>query len=59
MFDDRGYALQNCWYHDENNNVWYYLDENCMMVRGNKEKPLWKCINGKFYAFDEHGRWIK
>ncbi|NOW07496.1 N-acetylmuramoyl-L-alanine amidase [Clostridium beijerinckii] len=30
-FDSRGYALQNCWYHDKNKNVWYYLDENCKM----------------------------
>ncbi len=56
IFDDSGYALQNCWYHDENNNVWYYLDENCKMVRGSKEKPLWKWINEKCYAFDEGGR---
>ena len=55
IFDDRGYALQNCWYHDENKNVWYYLDENCKMVRGSKEKPLWKCIDGEFYAFGEDG----
>ncbi|EKQ57736.1 MULTISPECIES: N-acetylmuramoyl-L-alanine amidase [Clostridium] len=59
IFDDRGYALQNCWYQDKNNNAWYYLDENCKMVRGSKEKPLWKWIDNKCYAFDEHGRWIK
>ncbi|WP_297418855.1 N-acetylmuramoyl-L-alanine amidase [Clostridium sp.] len=56
IFDDRGYALQNCWYQDKNNNVWYYLDENCKMVRGCKDKPMWKWINGKCYAFDEGGR---
>lgn len=56
IFDDRGYALQNCWYHDKNNNIWYYLDENCKMVMGSKEKPLWKWINGKCYAFDQEGR---
>ena len=59
IFNESGYALQNSWYHDEKNNDWYYLDENCKMVRGSKEKPLGKCINGKCYSFDEHGRWIK
>ena len=56
IFDDRGYALHDSWYHDEKNNTWYYLDENCKMVRGNKDKPLWKWINGKCYAFEEDGR---
>lgn len=56
IFDSRGYALQDAWYHDEKNNDWYYLDENCKMLRGSKEKPLWKWINGKCYAFDEHGK---
>jgi len=42
VFDERGYAFQNRWYHDEKNNAWYYLDENCKMVMGSKEKPLWK-----------------
>ncbi|UYZ35668.1 N-acetylmuramoyl-L-alanine amidase [Clostridium beijerinckii] len=54
-FDSRGYALQNCWYHDKNKNVWYYLDENCKMVRGVKNKPLWKWIDSACYAFDEEG----
>ena len=56
IFDSRGYALQDAWYHDENNNVWYYLDENCKMARGSKDKVLWLWINGKCYAFDEGGR---
>ncbi|EHI98158.1 LOW QUALITY PROTEIN: hypothetical protein CDLVIII_1465 [Clostridium sp. DL-VIII] len=56
IFDDRGYAFQNRWYHDEKNNAWYYLDENCKMVRGSKEKPLWKWIYSGCYAFDESGK---
>jgi N-acetylmuramoyl-L-alanine amidase len=56
IFDSRGYALQESWYYDENNNVWYYLDENCKMVRGSKDKPLWKWIDSECYAFDESGK---
>lgn len=56
IFDDRGYALQNSWYYDEKDNAWYYLDENCMMVRGSKDKPLWKWIDGKCYAFGQDGK---
>ena len=56
IFDSRGYALQNCWYHDECKNAWYYLDENCKMVRGSKEKPLWKWIDCACYAFEEDGK---
>lgn len=56
IFDDRGYALQNAWYHDEKNNVWYYLDENCKMIRGSMDKPLWKLIEDDWYAFGEYGK---
>ncbi|MDR3597941.1 N-acetylmuramoyl-L-alanine amidase [Clostridium sp.] len=56
IFDCNGYALQDCWYHDENNNAWYYLDYNCKMIRGSKEKPLWKWIDSCCYAFDEKGK---
>ena len=56
IFDSRGYALQDSWYYDEKNNVWYYLDENCKMVRGSKDKPLWLCIDGECYAFNEYGQ---
>lgn len=31
IFDSRGYALQDSWYYDEDDNAWYYLDENCKM----------------------------
>ncbi|WP_366512058.1 N-acetylmuramoyl-L-alanine amidase [Clostridium sp.] len=55
IFDSRGYALQEAWYYNEANNVWYYLDDNCKMVRGSKDKPLWKWIDSGCYAFDEHG----
>ncbi|MDG5856532.1 hypothetical protein [Clostridium beijerinckii] len=27
-----------------------------LVFRGSKEKPLWKCINGKCYAFGEDGK---
>ena len=40
IFDSRGYALQDAWYYDESEKLWYYLDENCKMVRGSKDKPL-------------------
>jgi N-acetylmuramoyl-L-alanine amidase len=56
IFDDRGYALQNSWYHDVNNNVWYYLSSDCKMIRGSKDKPLWKWIDSGCYAFNEHGQ---
>lgn len=56
IFDDQGYALENAWYYDEDECKWYYLDENCKMVYGQKDKPLWKWIDGGCYAFDEEGR---
>ena len=56
IFDSNGYALQDAWYFDESDKTWYYLDENCKMVRGSKEKPLWKWIDSDCYAFDESGR---
>lgn len=56
IFDSRGYALQNSWYYDESNKSWYYLDLNCKMVRGKKEKPLWICIYSGCYAFNERGQ---
>jgi len=55
-FDSRGYALQDAWYYDDNYKAWYYLDEDCKMVMGSKEKPLWKWIGGKCYAFGEDGK---
>lgn len=55
IFDSRGYALQDDWYYDDNYKAWYYLDENCKMVSGSKDKPLWKWIDSGCYAFDEHG----
>lgn len=56
IFDDNGYALQDKWYQDEKNNAWYYLDENCKMVRGSDGKPLWKWISSKCYAFGGDGK---
>ncbi|EKQ52686.1 MULTISPECIES: N-acetylmuramoyl-L-alanine amidase [unclassified Clostridium] len=56
IFDSRGYALQNAWYNDENYKAWYFLDENCKMIRGNKDKPLWKWIDSGCYAFNENGK---
>lgn len=56
IFDDRGYALQYEWYYDKGDKAWYYLDHDCKMVRGDKNKPLWKCIDSGCYAFDERGR---
>lgn len=56
IFDDNGYALQDSWYYDENDKAWYYLDDECKMVRGSKDKPLRKCIDSGCYAFDENGK---
>ena len=56
IFDDQGYALESAWYYDENEEHWYYLDENCRMIYGSKDKPLWKWIDDGCYAFDEDGR---
>jgi N-acetylmuramoyl-L-alanine amidase len=55
VFDSRGYALQDAWHYDEDDKDWYYLDENCKMLRGSKEKPLWKLIDDVWYAFGEDG----
>ncbi|MVX67003.1 N-acetylmuramoyl-L-alanine amidase [Clostridium chromiireducens] len=56
IFDSRGYALQESWYYDKNDEYWCYLDFNCKMLKGNKGKPLWKWIDSSCYAFDEHGK---
>ncbi|OPJ57893.1 N-acetylmuramoyl-L-alanine amidase [Clostridium chromiireducens] len=56
IFDSRGYALQNSWYYNEEIKSWYYLDSNCKMVRGSKEKPLWIWIDNGCYAFNEYGQ---
>ena len=56
IFDNKGYALENAWYYDENDGHWYYLDESCKMIYGAKDKPLWKWIDDACYAFDEEGR---
>jgi len=56
IFDSRGYALEEAWYYDASDGFWYYLDSDCKMVRGGKERPLWVWIDGGCYAFNEHGR---
>lgn len=56
IFDSRGYVLQDSWYYDESDKAWYYLDSDCRMVRGSKDKPLWKWIDSGCYAFDENGK---
>ncbi|EHI97681.1 cell wall hydrolase/autolysin [Clostridium sp. DL-VIII] len=56
IFDSRGYALQDAWHYDENNKAWYYLDSSCKMLRGSKDKPLWKCVDSWCYAFDDSGK---
>jgi N-acetylmuramoyl-L-alanine amidase len=56
IFDNRGYALQYSWYYDNGDGYWYYLGSDCKMVRGEKDKPLWKCIDSGCYAFDEYGK---
>lgn len=56
IFDQNGYALQNTWYFYKNDGRCYYLDDECRMVHGEKDKPLQICIDGKVYLFDEEGR---
>ncbi|MFW2487758.1 N-acetylmuramoyl-L-alanine amidase [Clostridium chromiireducens] len=56
IFNSRGYALQDAWYYDESDGHWYYLDVNCKMVSGNKDRLLWVYVDSTFYAFDEHGK---
>ncbi|RII35539.1 N-acetylmuramoyl-L-alanine amidase [Clostridium chromiireducens] len=56
IFDSEGYALQDNWYYDEITKCWHYLDSNCKMVKGSKEKPLWLWIDSGCYAFNEHGQ---
>ena len=41
------------WYAFKDGNDWYYLDDNGYMVTGEYE------IDGKIYAFDQNGKWIK
>ena len=55
IFDSRGYALKDAWYYD-NDKYWYYLDSECKMIRGSKEKHLWLWIDSSCYCFNEHGR---
>lgn len=56
IFDRGGYALQDSWYYDYDYKAWYYLDENCKMVRASDGKALWKRIDGDCYAFNENGK---
>lgn len=56
IFDSRGYALQSAWYYDEGNEAWYYLNDDCKMVRGSAGKVLWLWIHGGCYAFGEDGK---
>lgn len=56
IFDTKGYALQDAWYYDEGDKDWYYLDSDCKMIKGSREKPLWKCIDSGCYAFREDGK---
>ena len=55
IFDSRGYALQEAWYFDKSDGLWYYLDSDCKMVRGSEGELLWKWIDSGCYAFDEAG----
>jgi len=56
IFDSRGYALQDAWYYYEGDKYWYYLGSDCKMIRGSKDKPLWKWIDSSCYAFNESGK---
>lgn len=56
IFNSAGYALQSTWYTDSSDGHKYYLDSNCMRVKGEKDKPLWLDINGSHYGFNEDGQ---
>jgi N-acetylmuramoyl-L-alanine amidase len=56
IFNSAGYALQSKWYADPSNGYRYYLDSNCMRVKGEKDKPMWISINGSDYGFNEDGQ---
>ena len=56
IFDSRGYALQSAWYYDDNYKAWYYLNDDCKMVRGRNGTVLWLWIDGDCYAFGKDGR---
>ncbi|MVX64829.1 N-acetylmuramoyl-L-alanine amidase [Clostridium chromiireducens] len=56
IFDNRGYALQSAWYYDKGYKGWYYLNDDCKMVRASNVKVLWLWIDGDCYAFSEVGR---
>lgn len=56
IFNKEGYALESTWYNDLSNGDKYYLDSNCMMVSGEKDKPKWININGSYYGFNEEGQ---
>jgi N-acetylmuramoyl-L-alanine amidase len=56
IFNAAGYALENTWYTDSTNGQKYYLDSNCMRVKGEKDKPKWISLNGLYYGFNEEGQ---
>ncbi len=56
IFNEAGYALQSTWYTDPTDGHKYYLNSNCMMVKGEKDKPLWLYVNGSYYGFNEAGQ---
>jgi hypothetical protein len=53
-FDNNGYILTSKWRLD--NNKWYYLDQNGIMVQAKSPKVVkWKLIGGKYYCFATDG----
>ena len=56
IFNSSGYALESTWYNDPADGHKYYLDSNCMRVKGENDKPLWALINGSYYGFNENGQ---
>lgn len=56
IFNAEGYAIQNDWYYDRVSGNWFYLDNNCKMVRARTDdKPEWKWVDGSCYAFNTDG----
>lgn len=53
-FDSNGYILTSKWRLE--NNKWYYLDQNGIMVQAKSPEVVkWKLIGGKYYCFATDG----
>lgn len=54
MFDVKGYALQETWFQDSDNN-WYFLDKDCKMIH---KTWLFICDSSLWYYMDDSGKML-